>query len=106
MNVDVPVFIRRLSRLVILCLASLTPAVFAAEQVLETPAQPANATTPPAQTDSPSTPYLSPAEELKTIELKPGYSLQLVVSDPVIKEPVVAVFDGNGKMYVAEMRTY
>ena len=51
-------------------------------------------------------PYLTPEEELKTFEFKPGYSLQLVVSDPVIKEPVVAVFDGNGRMYVAEMRTY
>src|SRR5579863_8169059 len=53
-----------------------------------------------------STPYLTPEEELKTFDLKPGYSLELVVSDPVIKEPVVAVFDGNGRMYVAEMRTY
>jgi mono/diheme cytochrome c family protein len=53
-----------------------------------------------------STPYLTPEEELKTFDLKPGYSLELVVSDPIIKEPVVAVFDGNGRMYVAEMRTY
>src|SRR5207253_1380590 len=58
------------------------------------------------QTNSPSTPYLTPEEEVKTFDLKPGYSMQLVVSDPIIKEPVVAVFDGNGKMYVAEMRSY
>jgi glucose/arabinose dehydrogenase/mono/diheme cytochrome c family protein len=58
------------------------------------------------KTNSPSTPYLTPEEELKTFDFKPGYSLQLVVSDPIIKEPVVAVFDPNGRMYVAEMRSY
>ena len=52
------------------------------------------------------TPYLTPEEELKTFTLPEGYKLDLVVGDPVIKEPVVAAFDGNGRMYVAEMRTY
>ena len=60
-------------------------------------------TSPPATT---ATPYLSPEEELKKIILPEGYRLELVVSDPIIKEPVVAKFDGNGRMYVAEMRTY
>src|SRR5215207_1826113 len=62
-----------------------------------------------AQTNPPSTqptPYLSPAEELKTFHLPPGYRMELVVSDPIIREPVVTVFDGDGKMFVAEMRTY
>ena len=35
-----------------------------------------------------------------------GYRLELVVSDPIIREPVITVFDGNGRMFVAEMRTY
>ncbi|MDX1565040.1 MAG: hypothetical protein R3236_06515, partial [Phycisphaeraceae bacterium] len=51
-------------------------------------------------------PMLSPAESLKTIQLPPGYYLEPVVTEPAIKEPAVAVFDGNGVMYVAEMRTY
>ena len=54
----------------------------------------------------PKTPFLSPEEELKTLELKDGYYLELVVAEPIIKEPVITVFDGNGNMYVAEMRTY
>jgi hypothetical protein len=29
-----------------------------------------------------------------------------VLSEPEIAEPVVAAFDGNGRMFVAEMRTY
>ena len=51
-------------------------------------------------------PPLSPEEELKTIQLPDGYRLELVLSEPEIKEPVTAVFDGNGRMYVVEMRTY
>src|SRR5262245_34534703 len=53
-----------------------------------------------------ATPYLSPAEELKTLQLPDGYRLELVLSEPVIREPVQIAFDGNGRMYVAEMRTY
>jgi mono/diheme cytochrome c family protein len=103
-------FILPTPRMAALCLVALTLPVFAAEPAApQTPAQPvpnlAEDSTA-TNTISPSTPYLTPAEELKTFDLKPGYSLQLVVSDPIIKEPVVAVFDGNGRMYVAEMRTY
>ena len=32
--------------------------------------------------------------------------MELVMSEPEIKEPVECVFDGNGRMYVAEMRSY
>lgn len=51
-------------------------------------------------------PLLSPEEFLKTVELPEGYSLELVLSEPQIKEPVTISFDPNGAMYVAEMRTY
>ena len=54
----------------------------------------------------PRPPMLSPEEQLETFELPPGYRLELVLSEPTIKEPVITVFDGNGRMYVAEMRTY
>ena len=40
------------------------------------------------------------------MELPEGYHLELVLAEPHIEEPVLAVFDGNGRMYVAEMRTY
>jgi mono/diheme cytochrome c family protein/glucose/arabinose dehydrogenase len=54
----------------------------------------------------PRPPMLSPEEALKTFELPPGYRLEVVLSEPVIKEPVITVFDGNGRMFVAEMRGY
>lgn len=50
---------------------------------------------------------LSPEEELKTIQLPPGYSLELVLSErDGVREPVAIAFDGNGRMYVAQMNTY
>jgi mono/diheme cytochrome c family protein len=48
----------------------------------------------------------SPQDELKTITLPDGYSLELVMSEPTIMEPMAFAFDGDGKMYVVEMRTY
>ncbi|MEJ7691510.1 c-type cytochrome [Daejeonella sp.] len=54
----------------------------------------------------PSPAYLSPKESMKTIYLPKGYHLELVASEPMIKEPVAIVWDGNARMYVAEMLTY
>lgn len=48
----------------------------------------------------------TPAETIASIQLPPGYHLELVLSEPVIKEPVIASFDGDGRMFVAEMRSY
>lgn len=44
----------------------------------------------------PSPPYLSPAESLKLFHLPSGYRLELVLSEPKIREPIVSAFDGNG----------
>jgi len=50
--------------------------------------------------------FLSQEEALASIEVPDGYELQLVLSDPIIKEPVDIAWDGDGAMYVVEMRTY
>ncbi|MCW3109514.1 MAG: cytochrome, partial [Segetibacter sp.] len=55
---------------------------------------------------APSYEYLTPEESLKTFNLPKGYHLELVASEPMIKEPVAIAWDGNAKMYVAEMLTY
>ena len=49
---------------------------------------------------------LLPEEELLTFDLAPGYVAELVAAEPQVQEPVLTVFDGNGVMYVAEMRSY
>ena len=51
-------------------------------------------------------PFLDPAASQKLFQLPKGYKLELVLSEPQVKEPAVAVFDGDGSMFVAEMRTY
>ena len=51
-------------------------------------------------------PALSPAEEIKTIEVPKGYHLECVASEPVVEEPAAFAFDGNGSIYVCEWRTY
>lgn len=53
-----------------------------------------------------SLPYLSVEESLRTFHLPEGYRLEPVVTEPEIAEPVVSAFDGNGRLYVVEMRTY
>jgi mono/diheme cytochrome c family protein/glucose/arabinose dehydrogenase len=52
-------------------------------------------------------PALSPAESAaKFVFADTNYSLELVLAEPDIKEPVAIAFDGNGRMFVAEMRSY
>lgn len=49
---------------------------------------------------------LSPTASIATMQMPNGYRLEPVLSEPDIAEPVMVAFDGNGRMYVAEMRTY
>src|SRR5215471_17442959 len=51
-------------------------------------------------------PVLSPADEAKKIWLPPGFRLEPVLSDPDIQEPAQIAFDGNGRMFVLEIRGY
>ncbi|WP_425638780.1 DUF7133 domain-containing protein [Algoriphagus yeomjeoni] len=57
---------------------------------------------------SPQAPLIpvSANEELKSFILQPGYKLEPILSEPQIREPAAIQFDGNGRMYVLELRTY
>src|SRR5688572_19762466 len=55
---------------------------------------------------NPSSEYLSPEESMGTFNLPEGYRLELVASEPMLTEPVAIAWDANGRMFVAEMRTY
>jgi glucose/arabinose dehydrogenase/mono/diheme cytochrome c family protein len=48
----------------------------------------------------------SPQEEMKHIYVPKGYHLQLVASEPMVSQPVAIAWDGDARMYVAEMNTY
>ncbi|OOG70523.1 discoidin domain-containing protein [Algoriphagus sp. A40] len=49
---------------------------------------------------------LSANEEMKTFVLKPGYKIEPILSEPQVREPAAIQFDGNGRMYVLELRSY
>lgn len=47
-----------------------------------------------------------PAEEAKQFLLPEGYHINYVLTEPQIEQPGAISFDGNGRMYVLELRTY
>src|SRR5258706_6485946 len=58
----------------------------------------------PKEPDRP--PALQPAEAIKTFYWPPGYQLQLVASEPLVSDPILAEFDGDGRMWVMEMQGF
>ncbi|GHB84177.1 DUF7133 domain-containing protein [Persicitalea jodogahamensis] len=56
--------------------------------------------------DNPSPAPLTPEQALHSFRLPQGYHLELVASEPMITEPVAIAWDGNARMYVAQMETY
>ena len=49
---------------------------------------------------------LAPEAQQKLFLLPEGYKIEPVLTDPLIEDPVGVTFDGNGRMYVLEMRSY
>jgi mono/diheme cytochrome c family protein/glucose/arabinose dehydrogenase len=65
---------------------------------------PANATADYAP--KPPINVLTPEEEVKKIWLPPGFKLEPVLTDPNIEESAQIAFDGNGRLFVLELRSY
>jgi mono/diheme cytochrome c family protein/glucose/arabinose dehydrogenase len=62
---------------------------------------------PPRVQEVPNeSPPLSPVEALKTFYLPPGYSVELVASEPLVKDPVAIDWDAEGRLWVVEMSGY
>lgn len=55
---------------------------------------------------APPAPPLSPEAERKTFLLPPGFRIELVASEPMVQDPITIAFDGDGRMWVCEMRDY
>ena len=54
----------------------------------------------------PLAPALSPADELKTFKLQPGFHIELVAAEPLARDPIQIAFDPDGRLWVLEMRGY
>lgn len=57
-------------------------------------------------TPAPPVVPVSANEEKTRFVLRPGYKIEPILSEPQIREPAAIQFDGNGRMYVLELRTY
>jgi putative membrane-bound dehydrogenase-like protein len=49
---------------------------------------------------------MTPQQSMASMEVAPGYRIELVASEPQVIDPVAISTDENGKMYVVEMRDY
>ena len=54
----------------------------------------------------PPSPPLDPESALEAFVIQPGYRIELVAAEPMIGDPVQAVFDASGDLWVCEMRGY
>ncbi|MFM1824071.1 MAG: hypothetical protein RI967_2337 [Planctomycetota bacterium] len=51
-------------------------------------------------------PVRTPAEELATFAIAPGYRIELVASEPLVEAPVAFTFAPDGRLWVVEMTGY
>lgn len=49
---------------------------------------------------------LYPEEEAKRFLMPEGYQIEPILTEPQIEQPGAIAFDGNGRLYVLELRTY
>jgi mono/diheme cytochrome c family protein len=49
---------------------------------------------------------LTPAQELATITMAPGYHAELVAAEPLVHDPILAEYDGDGRLWVMEMQGF
>jgi mono/diheme cytochrome c family protein/glucose/arabinose dehydrogenase len=60
----------------------------------------------PVKKAGPTSPALTPQDELKTFSLPPGYHAQLVAAEPLIESPIIIDFDPDGRMWVLELQAF
>jgi len=51
-------------------------------------------------------PFLSAEDAIKTMNLPPGFHMEVVATEPFVQHPVTIAFDADGRMWVVEMRSY
>ena len=60
----------------------------------------------PRSSDWDISPVRTPAQEKSTFKIEPGFTIELVASEPMVQEPVAMSFDGDGRLWVVEMRGF
>lgn len=49
---------------------------------------------------------LEPAEARASFHLRPGFRIERVVAEPLVRDPVAMAFDEDGRLFAVEMRGY
>ncbi len=49
---------------------------------------------------------LEPAEALGSFRLRPGFRIEQVAAEPLVRDPIAMAFDEDGRLFVVEMRGY
>ena len=49
---------------------------------------------------------LSPVEAVQSFQVAEGFRIELAAAEPNVTDPIAIAFDENGRLYVAEMRSY
>lgn len=101
----------RMKRASLKCLVTgglcLSLAGWLAAQKPAAPPQSGGATTEPNYAaELPRIPPLSVDDELKSFELQPGFRVELVAAEPLVRDPVAFAFNGRGQLFVVEMCDY
>jgi mono/diheme cytochrome c family protein len=61
---------------------------------------------PPLRPVSPDAPTRSPQDEMQTFVMPPGYHVELVASEPLVRDAIAIDWDADGRMWVIEMAGY
>lgn len=93
------------NRLLLGGLVALSAPFAGRAQFGDTPGEGPQVPLPAAQIMTPA-PAQSPAAELATFQLPPGFRIELVAAEPTVHDPVAAAYDGNGDIWVAEMTPF
>jgi putative membrane-bound dehydrogenase-like protein len=54
----------------------------------------------------PPAPALTPEQERQSFQVAPGFRIELVAAEPLVREPVAMQFGPDGRLWVVEMRNY
>lgn len=61
---------------------------------------------PMAQDEPEVPPPLSPENAIQTFHMAPGYRLELVAAEPLVRDPILLEFDGDGRAWVMELHGF
>lgn len=56
--------------------------------------------------DLPRLPAIAADQAIASFRIKPGFRLEMVAAEPLVRDPIEVCFDENGRMFVVEMIDY